>query len=162
MLDPELGNRALEMQAEDEKLVQEFAPKARKEFTPKALNKLVDEWNRVAPVFGIKDQYPKFSAAATRLPVDFTKLLTMTASAVDDAITDGLELDPIKLSEISDDQGLVILASKLTSLSKNRDFKDWLASADERPMEEESEEETDSNQAMSDEEFTKLIATKIK
>lgn len=167
MLDKELGDRALQMQAEDDKMLMSLAPKARKEFGVQALNRLVDSWNSLAPLFGIKDVYPTFTEATTVLPTDFTKVLLMVDRASQDAAKDKLKLDPLGLETINDDRGLVILASKLSSLAKNRDFKDWLLSAEtpetnvEESTEDMGEMEMEPQAPMSDDEFTKLIGSRL-
>jgi len=167
MLDKELGDRALQMQAEDDKMLMSLAPKAKKEFSVQALNRLVDGWNSLAPAFGIKEIYPTFTEPATVLPTEFTKILLMTDSAVQDAMKEKLKLSPLSLETINDDRGLVILASKLSSLAKDRDFKDWLLSAEtpetnaDESVEDVSEMDTELGAPMSDDEFTKLIGSKL-
>jgi hypothetical protein len=165
-MDPELGAKAQEMIIEDEKSTQILSPKAKTIFTVPALNKVVTEWNKVAPLFGIKDKYPSFTESTQQFPTEFTKLLLMVSKATEDAVEAGVSVPVPDLATITDDRGAVIFAANLANISKNRDFKDWLSTAEEEgptesaaePIEAESMEPAP---PVSDDEFTQMIAKKM-
>lgn len=165
MMDPIIGQKATEMIAEDDKAVMALSPKAKTVFTVKALNKLVDEWNKAAPMFGIKDRYPSFTVDVEELPVDFTKLLLMVNKASEDAAASGISVPVPDVSSVNDDRGLVILAATVASIAKNRDMKDWLASEDKEPTEPVSEtnqaEQAEPEKPVSDADLVKMISTKM-
>jgi hypothetical protein len=166
MMDPELGDKAQMMIAEDNKSTAIVSPKAKTIFTIGPLNKLVIEWNKVAPLFGIKDKYPTFTTDAPVFPTEFTKLLLMVTKATSDAIEAGIDVASPDISTVVDDRGILILAANLASISKNRDFKDWLLSSEEEsPVEQTTEpvdaEEVEASKPVSDEAFTQMVASKM-
>jgi hypothetical protein len=163
MMDPELGDKAQMMIAEDDKSTAIVSPKAKTIFTIGPLNKLVTEWNKVAPLFGIKDKYPSFTTDAPVFPTEFTKLLLMVTKASGDAMEAGVDVVSPDISTVVDDRGVLILAANLASISKNRDFREFLESADETIVgEPEIAEEETTASPMSDDEFTKMIGSRIK
>lgn len=103
------------------------APKGR--FSSKALNGLVDATNRLLPLFGVTDAYPKFSGEVqTTLPPAFMRVLSMFQKAVDDGIAEGAlpEDASIDLTIITDDTGLQGLAGRIGMAAKAPGFKRFL------------------------------------
>jgi hypothetical protein len=86
--------------------------------------------------------------------------LLMLDAAVADAIADGA-LDPsmaLELDSIQDDKGLALLAGKLKSIAKSKDFKAFLAAPKPEPVEmEEAEQEPEE---LSEEDFMALLASR--
>ena len=168
MLRPELAEKAIEMKGIEDAQMQEVAPRAKKIFSKRALNTLVGEWNKVAPLFGIKDKYASFSEDTVQLPVEFVKLLSMLRAAISDAVE--AEAVPASLAfslgDVQDDQGLLILASKLKALAGSRDFKDFLMSAGEEPREEKELEDDGSmvrtpEPALAEDDFLSFISKRM-
>lgn len=126
MMDPELEGKVVEAADAENALYAQMAPKGR--FSKMALNSLVKGLNRVLPLFGIKEEYPSFSADATEFPVEFVKQLGMVQKAVEDAASE--DAVPMELTftieDIGDDRSLTMIAAKLDRLSKLRDFKQFL------------------------------------
>lgn len=169
MLRPELADRAVKLKEIEDAQLRELSPKNKGGFSVKPLNTLVAEYNKIAPLFGIKDKYPMFSEAVFELPPDFMQVLMMVKAAVDDAIK--AEVIPANLAftvgDVKDDKGLLTLASKLKVLSGNRDFKDFLMSATE-PVEQErfvgddgGMESAPVEKPMTDEDFLGFISKRM-
>lgn len=124
------------------------SPKGR--FTPKGLNVLVDASNKLAPLFGIDDKYPKFTGIEplTTLPAEFVRLLSMFAKAIGDAVeADILPPDAtVDLMTVTDDNGLQSLAGRVGMAASSPKMKKFLMrkvmkTGAEEMTEEESPEE---------------------
>jgi len=104
------------------------SPKGR--FTPKGLNVLVDASNKLAPLFGIDDKYPKFTGIEplTTLPAEFVRLLSMFGKAIGDAVeADVLPEDAtIDLMTVTDDSGLQSLAGRVGMAAASPKMKKFL------------------------------------
>lgn len=104
------------------------SPKGR--FTPKGLNVLVDASNKLAPLFGIDDKYPKFTGieGLTTLPAEFVRLLSMFGKAIGDAVeADVLPEDAaIDLMTVVDDSGLQSLAGRIGMAAASPKMKKFL------------------------------------
>ena len=92
------------------------------------LNTIVDALNAVLPLFGVVEEYPKFSVGVPSLPPAFMKQLAMVSEAAKGAGLDEMELD---FSKIVDDRAAKMAAGLLRALSANTSFKRFLRS--ERP-----------------------------
>lgn len=106
------------------------APKGR--FSGKALNSLVDATNRLLPLFGVTDAYPKFGGEVqTTLPPAFMRVLTMFQKAIGDAVAEGVlpEDASVDLTIITDDAGLQGLAGRLGMAAKSPGLKRFLKKA---------------------------------
>lgn len=126
-----------DLESEDEALVADLAPVG--VFTSRGLDPLVKATNMILPLFGQDATYPKVPDTK-QLPVDFTRLLIMFSTAVEDAIEADV-LAPemaIDYSVLSNDTSLLTLAGKLQMLSKDKNFKKFLL---EPPPEEKQEQE---------------------
>jgi hypothetical protein len=104
------------------------SPKGR--FTPKGLNVLVDASNKLAPLFGVEDKYPKFTGieTVTTLPAEFVRLLSMFAKAISDAVeADILPTDAeVDLMTVTDDSGLQSLAGRIGMAAASPKMKKFL------------------------------------
>jgi len=96
--------------------------------TPAGLNAIVDALNAVLPLFGVTEEYPKFSVSVPSLPPAFMKQLTMVSEAAKGAGLDEMELD---FSKIVDDRAAKMAAGLLRALAGSQAFKRFLRS--ERP-----------------------------
>jgi hypothetical protein len=137
------------------------APKGR--FSSKALNGLVDATNRLLPLFGVTDAYPKFSGEVqTTLPPAFMRVLSMFQKAVDDGIAEGAlpEDASIDLTIITDDTGLQGLAGRIGMAAKAPGFKRFLktktSEAETAPM---GEDEPTAEEDMMSEDKTNDLFT---
>jgi hypothetical protein len=116
----------LEMAEEaDASLYESLAPKG--DFTSRGLDPLVKSVNLVLPLFEQEPTYPKVKDTKL-LPVDFVRILSMFAAAVDDAIEAEVLAPEMKISldGIRDDSALMSLAGKLQMISKDKAFKAFL------------------------------------
>ena len=110
-------------------------------YTTKGLNTLVSALNEVLPMFQLPD-YPEFGEEIMGpLPEEFVRQLMMVSSAAESA---GLE--PLDMTDASDDRGLEILAGHLKNYARDRGFKQFVESQVmemdfEEPEEEVIEEE---------------------
>lgn len=93
------------------------------------LNTIVDALNAVLPLFGVVEEYPKFSVSVPSLPPAFMKQLTMVSEAAKGAGLDEMELD---FSKIVDDRAAKMAAGLLRALAGSQAFKRFLRS--ERPV----------------------------
>ena len=119
----------------DMSMFEEMSPKGN--FTSRGLAPLVKATNRLLPLFDQTGDYPMVEDTK-QLPTDFTRILAMFKSAVDDAVSKEVVMPEmaIQLDNVRDDSALMSLAGKLDMLSKDRDFKKFL----KEPMEEEESE----------------------
>jgi hypothetical protein len=127
-----------QLEIEDEDMYAQMAPRGT--FTSRGLDPLVRNTNKLLPLFGQDPSYPKIGDTDV-LPTDFVRVLSMFASAVDDAIEEGI-LNPemrIDMEGIMDDAGLMSLSGKIEMLSKDREFKRFLQ--EEKPEEEPMEKD---------------------
>lgn len=138
------------------------APKGR--FSGKALNSLVDATNRLLPLFGVTDAYPKFGGEMqTTLPPAFMRVLTMFQKAISDAVAEGIlpEDASIDLTIVTDDSGLQGLAGRLGMAAKSPGLKRFLkkATAEAEPMmgDEPTEEEDMMSEDKTDTLFTERM-----
>lgn len=123
----EAMTRQGEVEEKEDEMYASASPKGR--FSGKALNSLVDATNRLLPLFGIEDAYPKFGGEMqTSLPPAFVRLLTMFSKAIDDAVAEGIlpEDATIDLTVITDDSGLQGLAGRLGMAAKSPGLKRFL------------------------------------
>jgi hypothetical protein len=86
------------------------------------------------------------------LPTDFVRILAMFQAAVEDAISEDVlrEEMRIDLDGVIDDTGLMTIAGKLDMLSKDREFKKFL----KEPMDDEVAGEEEMGMEMEDEAMT--------
>ena len=101
------------------------------DYSKGALNSVVDGLNKLLPMFEVSEKYPKFDEETERLPSEFVRQLTMVLDAARDSGAADMEMD---LSQVTDDQSLRMLAGRLDTLSKDREFKLFL-STDPKPSE---------------------------
>lgn len=121
-----------EAEEADKGMMSAVAPKGN--FTSRGLAPLVRATNKLLPLFGQTPDYPMVEDTKV-LPEDFTRILSMFAGAVDEAISKEI-LEPemkIMLESIRDDAALMSVAGKLEMLSKMKEFKKFLS----EPVEEE-------------------------
>lgn len=158
-----------EVEAQEDEMYSSAAPKGR--FSGKALNSLVDATNRLLPIFGITEAYPKFGGETqTSLPVAFVRLLTMFDKAIEDAVAEGVlpEDANIDMTIITDDAGLQGLAGRIGMAAKSPGLKRFLKrkvsgqgeeemGGEEAPMSEMPEEED----AMSEDSTNTLFAGRM-
>ncbi len=134
--DPEMDARVEEAESLDSQMFVEASPRGR--FSPQAMNALVKSANSLLPAFGQKDLYPSFGATPSTLeawPEDLTRIISMFQSATKDAVVEEV-ITPelvIDISTTRDDNGVQLLAGKINSLSKSRDFKRWLQEEVQEP-----------------------------
>ena len=129
-----LGGELESAEEADMAMFDEMAPRGT--FTARGLGPLVKSTNKLLPLFGQEPNYPSVPDTKV-LPTDFTRILAMFKSAVDDAISKEV-IQPemaISLDGVRDDSSLMVLAGKLDMLSKDRNFKQFL----KEPPEEEEE-----------------------
>jgi hypothetical protein len=143
----------------DESMFAEMAPKGR--FTKKALNNLVKAANRLLPLFEQEPSYPMFEEDVEVFPTDFVRVLAMFQGAVNAAVDSemiGEDMD-FQMEDIVDDMAVNLIAGKLSSLAKSKDFKNFLKNPPEEEItEEEVEEET---AAPTNEELDSLFAGRL-
>lgn len=147
-----------EVQAEDAKMVGELSPKGN--FTGRGLAPLVKSTNKLLPLFGQTGDYPQLARNLKQLPEDFTRVLLMFKTAVDDAIAEevvGPEM-AINLDAIVDDTTLMALSGKLDMLSRTREFKKFLS---EPPKQETNASEAGEDYGMEEEEMSSENADKL-
>lgn len=164
LLPDQLGQIAVDdKQARDEQMMT-IAPKAIGTFSPTALNKLVAAWNKLSKLFGISEAYETFSEPQKVFPVEFTKLIAMASSAIEDAVaaevlSSDLLLD---LANTKKDQDVVLLAAKIEQAAKNAAFKSFLMEAPPEPSEpEEPSEITEEEAPMDEDAFLNMISTRM-
>ena len=93
-------------------------------FGKKALNSLVDSFNRSLESAGFPGDYPKFDGDQTALPTEFIRGLMMMVDAAEETGSD----ISITLDGLTDDRGLALVAAKLDALSKSDAFKSAMSS----------------------------------
>jgi hypothetical protein len=93
-------------------------------FGKKALNSLVDSFNRALEAAGFPGDYPKFDGDQTSLPTEFIRGLMMMVDAAEET---GANIS-ITLDGLTDDRGLALVAAKLDALSKSDAFKSAMSS----------------------------------
>lgn len=121
-----------EAEMADKEMMSAVAPKGN--FTSRGLAPLVRATNKLLPLFGQTPDYPMVEDTK-ELPEDFTRILSMFAGAIDEAISKEI-LEPemkIMLESIRDDAALMAVAGKLEMLAKMKEFKKFLS----EPVEEE-------------------------
>lgn len=130
-LPEQLGQKALALKEKQDAMFAPIAPTATKMFGKSALNRLVKSFNSIAPMYGLLEVYPDFTADVKTLPVDFVKLLSMVGSSTRQAAeADVLDASQIvSLEGIVKDNGLLALAAKLDILKRDLEFKRWLTEA---------------------------------
>ena len=169
MMDSPQMSMEIEIQAaegEDEMMYEEMAPMGK--FSRKALNNLVKATNRLLPLFEQTPDYPQFDADIDgKLPTDFVRVLAMFQGAVNAAVDADVlddEMDFV-MEDMTDDQALMSIAGKITSIAGNREFRSFLKNPPE--MMEEPEEEISGaevameGEEMSPEQMDKLFAGRI-
>ena len=114
-------------------------------FSEKAMNGLIDSTNRILPLFGMNDKFPKVSGDSTEFPPEFVRLLAMIGKAVDDAIEGDILTEDAKIAGSSPktDGDLLLLSGRLNMAAKSKPFSKFLSKpkADAPPPEETAEEE---------------------
>ncbi len=96
------------------------------DFSIQGLNTLVDALNSVLPMFEVED-YPEFDESIDGLlPLEFVRQLRMVMAA---AAESGLDEYRFELSQMDDDQDLMMLAGRLEALAKDVGFKRFLKSS---------------------------------
>jgi hypothetical protein len=126
----EAMTRQGEVEEKEDEMYASASPKGR--FSGKALNGLVDATNRLLPLFGMEDAYPKFGGEMqTTLPPAFMRVLSMFQKAISDAVAEGIlpEDASIDLTIITDDTGLQGLAGRLGMAAKSPGLKRFLKKA---------------------------------
>lgn len=147
--------------AEEEEM-QAMAPTG--DFSKSALNSLVRAHNKVSSLFDM-ETYPDFSEGLEEFPARFVRELMMIAQAVSDAI-DADILDGemmIDLEGVSSDRDLALLAGRLESISKSKEFKRFLKEAsevDDEPVEDKEEASVPAEEA-SDEDIDRLMMERM-
>jgi len=116
-----------EVEEKEDEIYAEAAPKG--DFKTKALNSLVMATNKLLPLFGINEEYDKFTTDAKELPPEFVRLLTMFAKAIDDAVAEGVlpEDAVIDMSIVTDDSGLLSLAGRIGMAASSKELKRFLS-----------------------------------
>lgn len=142
----------------DAEMFEAMAPRGN--FTSRGLDPLVRSTNKLLPLFDQTGDYPSVEDTEV-LPTDFVRILAMFQAAVEDAISEDVlrEEMRIDLDGVIDDTGLMTIAGKLDMLSKDREFKKFL----KEPMEEEvmEEEEEMEEEAMTDDEMDSLMMERM-
>jgi hypothetical protein len=142
----------------DAEMFEAMAPRGN--FTSRGLDPLVRSTNKLLPLFDQTGDYPSVEDTEV-LPTDFVRILAMFQAAVEDAISEDVlrEEMRIDLDGVIDDTGLMTIAGKLDMLSKDREFKKFL----KEPMEEEAMEEEGEmeEEAMSDDEMDSLMMERM-
>ena len=135
-----------EMMATDAAM--QAAPKG--QFGAEALNRLVDEVNKLLPKIGMP-LYPTFEADVTAFPPEFVDVLLGIAGIASEA---GIE-SAFDLSVIEDDRDLAMLAGQIAELVQDEKLLDYIANqgAEEPVAEEVTVEETPEGPVETDEEL---------
>lgn len=133
----------------DAEMFEAMAPRGN--FTSRGLDPLVRSTNRMLPLFDQSGDYPNVEDTEV-LPTDFVRILAMFQAAVEDAISEDVlrEEMRIDLDGVIDDTGLMTIAGKLDMLSKDREFKKFL----KEPMDDEVAGEEEMGMEMEDEAMT--------
>jgi len=142
----------------DAEMFEAMAPRGN--FTSRGLDPLVRSTNKLLPLFDQTGDYPSVEDTEV-LPTDFVRILAMFQAAVEDAISEDVlrEEMRIDLDGVIDDTGLMTIAGKLDMLSKDREFKKFLKEPmEEQAMEEEGEME---EEAMTDDEMDSLMMERM-
>ena len=126
----------------------EAAPRG--QFSANALNRLVDEVNKILPKIDMP-LYPMFSEDITVFPPEFVDVLMGIADIASQA---GIET-PFDLSDIQDDRDLAMLAGQVGQLVQDEKILDFIAGqgAEEPVAEEVTMEETPEGVEETDEEL---------
>ena len=126
----------------------ESAPKG--QFGAEALNRLVDEVNKLLPKIGMP-LYPTFDADITAFPPEFVDVLMGIADIASQA---GIE-SAFDLTAVEDDRDLAMLAGQIGQLVQDEKLLDFIANqgAEEPVAEEVTMEETPEGPVETDEEL---------
>lgn len=137
-----LGAMGAEAEDAEEGMYEEMAPKGK--FTPRGLSPLVKAANALLPLFGQTPDYPNLNETITQLPNDLVRVLSMFVAAVDDAIAaEAIGPDmAIVLDGVTDDRALMLLAAKISTLAKDKEFKRFLKEPGPAPEANVDEERT--------------------
>lgn len=144
----------------DEEQFQAIAPQGN--FTAKALNNLIGAANRLLPAFEQTADFPKITEDLTVFPIDLTRVISMFQGAVNSAVVADA-IDPesdFQIEDITDDAAINLVAGKINSLAKSREFKQFLKNPPEE-VEEEVAEEVVEEVAPSDEEMDQFFAGRM-
>jgi hypothetical protein len=157
-------------EGEDEAQYAEMSPTGN--YSKKALNNLVKATNGLLPLFEQTPDYPTFAQDISgELPTDFVRVLAMFQGAISSAVANDA-IDPefdFTLEELVDDNSLQLVAGKLQSVAKNRDFRNFLKEPPEEGIVEEEVEMTEEGQMetpmtaenMSEEEMNNLFMGRL-
>ena len=132
------------------------------DFSKSALNSLVRAHNKVSSLFDM-ETYPDFSEGLEEFPARFVRELMMIAQAVSDAIdADILDSEMmIDLEGVSSDRDLALLAGRLESISKSKEFRRFLKEATGEEEEPEKEEPSVPAEEASDEDIDALMMERM-
>jgi hypothetical protein len=138
-----------EMMAVDDMM--DMAPRG--QFGAQALNRLVDEVNKLLPKMGMP-LYPTFSEDITVFPPEFVDVLTGIADIASQA---GIEA-PFDLSAVESDRDLAMLAGQVAQLAEDESLLDFITNQmgqeQEEPVAEEvTTEETPEGPVETDDEL---------
>jgi hypothetical protein len=118
---------------------------------------LLSPLNDALALFDMTEPLPEIEVSDEGLVGAAAEGLLMLDAAVQEAIADGV-LEPsmaLDLNMLEDDKGLSLLAGKLKSIAKSKDFKRFLAEPKPEPVEmEETETEP---QELTEDEFMALL-----
>lgn len=149
-----------DLELEDEAVVASLAPVG--VFTSRGLDPLVKATNMILPLFGQDATYPKIPDTK-KLPVDFTRLLIMFSTAVQDAIEADVLADEMEVdySWLSNDTSLLTLAGKLQMLSKDKGFKKFLLEPPPEQKQEQEDTTVEEPKGMTTEDEDALLMTRL-
>ena len=115
-------------------IIMEAAPRG--QFSADALNRLVEEVNKLLPKMGLP-LYPTFAEDITVFPPEFVDVLIGLAGIAEDAGVETL----IELDGVESDRELAVLAGAISTLAEDEAFLEFLANnmgAEEEVVEEEA------------------------
>ena len=116
-------------------VLMEEAPRG--QFSAAALNRLVDEVNKILPKMGMP-LYPAFEADITVFPPEFVDVLTGIADVASQA---GIEA-PFDLSAVESDRDLAMIAGQVAQLAEDESLLDFITNQMGQEQEEPVAEET--------------------
>jgi len=120
--------------------VASLIPRPARPYAPKAVAALASALAGLSEIFGMEMEMGEVGAeAVAEMPADMARSLGMVVQAA----TDYGNPPPVALEEITDDTGLTLLTSWLSSLAEDEAFAAWLMEDDDEMEEEEMEEDVD-------------------
>jgi len=121
-MDMEVQDAMMKDKASRDKLASAVAPKGK--FGVSAMNKLVSSLNMVIPMFGLEGSMPAFTDTVKIFPAELVGILSAVRQATTDFGEDDYMFD---LASIKKDTDVLRLAAQMDLLSKDREFKRFLA-----------------------------------